>query len=296
VHIANTEGKRITFQDLAKEKLREMHQLKKLIPSLTQLRKGNYIEGPDSDLQVTSEGIEVIESLFSKFLNYLKLHQSEDDLSYWTGALGYYKNTKRELIEQTYFHLKDNSLRSAFNAYLNEIGSIRNIISFEIKEQDLGVMVDDIFIHLDEVNKLSQFKFKCKLFCPPVAACAMMSRAVRINEPNITSLVTVIGNVLNSICQTEIEKLSPVVSGFDGSINKIKAFLDNKAIVYTMKTIDTLRLKCKVRSSSVHETGSDIVQAWKELNITIDTEDYIKALRLLKSLNDCLVDMKSWFS
>ena len=274
MHIANTEGKRITFQDLAEEKLREMHQLKKLIPSLTQLRKGNYIEGPDSDLQVTSEGIEVIESLFSKFLNYLKLHQSEDDLSYWTGALGYYKNTKRELIEQTYFHLKDNSLRSAFNAYLNEIGSIRNIISFEIKEQDLGVMVDDIFIHLDEVNKLFQFKFKCKLIC----------------------LVTVIGNVLNSICQTEIEKLSPVVSGFDGSINKIKAFLDNKAIVYTMKTIDTLRLLYKVRSSSVHETGPDIVQAWKELNITIDTEDYIKALRLLKSLNDCLVDMKSWFS
>lgn len=296
MHEANNEGNRITVQNLIEDKLPIMHKAKKLIPSLTRLRKANCIDGPEGDLQLTSEGIEVIESLYSNFLNYLRKHHSEDDLSHWIGALGYYKDTKLELIEQTYFHLENQPLlRSAFNAYLNEIGSIRNVISFEIKEKDLGVMVDDIFVHLDEVNKLFQFKFKCKLFCPPVAACAVMSKAVRVNDPNITSLVAVIGNVLNAICQTEIEKLSPVVSGLEGSINKIKALLDNKAIDYNPKTIDTLRLLYKIRNSSVHETGPDIVQAWKDLNITIDTEDYIKALRLLKSLNDCVVDMKSWF-
>jgi hypothetical protein len=300
VYKANYEGQPISVLDLqSKDKLFFMHKVKKLAPSLFQLRKAGYVEGPDDNLQLTGEGLQTIESIFYKFLNYLRKYHSEDDLSYWIRTLEPYSNTIWALIENTYFHVqKDTPLRSAFSRYLNEIGSIRNAIPFQVKEEDLGMLVDNIFINLDQVNKLFQFKFKCKLFCPPVAACAFMSRAVRASEPDLTGLVAVIGTLLNSVCQKEIEKLSTTTKGTHGPINKIKVFLDSMGNGYNANTIETLKTLYRIRSKTfpLHDTGPEIIEELTKLNISVDTDDYNKALKILNNLNNCLIDMKSWFN
>jgi hypothetical protein len=123
-----------------------------------------------------------------------------------------------------------------------------------------------------------------------------MSKAVRVNEPNITLLLTTIGKVLNGICKTEIERLNSALKETSGSINKIKAFLDYKGISYNSKTIETLRSLYRARSTNVHEAGHETLETLKKLSITVDMDDYNKALRILRSLKNCLVEMKSWFS
>jgi hypothetical protein len=275
-----------------------MHQAKKLQPSLLHLRRGHYIEGPVEDLQITIEGLETTESIFSKFLTYLRKYHLEVDLSHYLTTLEHYRNTIQELVEVTYFHVqKDTTLRSAFCNYLNEIGSLRNAIDFEIKEQDLGILVDDVFFSLDKVNKEFQLKFKFKLFCPPVAACAYMSRAVRGPEPDITVLVAIIGTILSGINQKEIEKVASTTKQIDGSISKFKVFLESQGISYKTETIGTLKTLYRVRSTTfpLHDAGSDEIEALKSLNISSDTNDYVKALKILQSLKKCLVEMRTWF-
>jgi hypothetical protein len=275
-----------------------MHMLRKLEPSLFYLRKANYVEGPDDDLQLSRDGLDTIESIFRKFLTYLRKHQSQDDLSYWVRTLSPYTNEIWKLMENIYFHVeKDPFLGSAFGRYLNEIGSLRNAITFEVKEQDLGTLVDDIFINLDKVNKQFQHKFGYKLFSPPVAACAYMSKAVRAHEPDITNLVAVIGTILNAICVKQIEKLSTAAKGNSGSITKFKAFLESSGIGYDAKTIETLKNLYGVRSRTypLHETGTKEIEYLKRLDIPIDADNYGKALKILDFLNNCLIEMKKWF-
>jgi hypothetical protein len=248
--------------------------------------------------QLSRVGLDTIESIFRKFLTYLRKHQSQDDPSYWIRTLSPYTNEIWKLMENIYFHVeKDPFLSSAFGRYLNEIGSLRNATMFEVKEQDLGTLVDDIFINLDKVNKQFQHKFGCKLFSPPVAACAYMSRAVRVHEPDITNLVAVIGTILNAICEKEIEKLSTAAKGNAGSINKFKLFLDSSEIDYDAKTIETLKNLYGVRSRTypLHETGAKEIEYLKKLNIPVDADNYNKALKILYFLSNCFIEMKKWF-
>jgi hypothetical protein len=278
-------------------KLPFMHSVGHLIPALTYLIRTNYVHCSDERLWLTGKGLRTTESLFEKFLIYIKRHYP-DELSHWINTLDRHRNSIWELIRDIYFFVEREPLmQNAFSEYLNEIGNIENVIEFEMKEQNLSMIVDDIFLNMDDVDRLFQHKFKCKLFCLPLAAQSNMSIAIRERKMNLTRLVATIGSVLNGICFKEIEKLLGYKKEGTGPISKIKAVLDNYGINYNPNTIETLRTLYRVRSTTfpLHETGPEIIDNLKKLNITFPIDDYKMALKLLESLNDSLLEMKTWF-
>jgi hypothetical protein len=52
----------------------------------------------------------------------------------------------------------------------------------------------------------------------------------------------------------------------------------------------------RVRSTTLHDAGPEEIEALNKLNISSDTDDYVRALKILQSLNKCLVEMRTWFS
>lgn len=173
------ESRTITLQDLQTNILPFMHQAGNLVPSLKYLQKTGYVDGPNHDLQLTGAGLKATISIFQKFLDYIK-RDYPDKLSHWIAVLGYYKENSWELIRNSFFHIeKEPLLHAAFGNYLSELGSLDNLNDFGAYMDDLGYLIEDIFINIHEINNLFEVRFKCRLFCPPVAAQSFMSRATR---------------------------------------------------------------------------------------------------------------------
>jgi hypothetical protein len=110
------------------------------------------------------------------------------------------------------------------------------VISFEIHEVDLGVLIDEIFMIIYDVNMLFEKQFKVKLFCESAAA-----------QPH---LLTTIASVIDGICYKEINVLLGSNRKVNGSINKIQKLLDINGISYDANTIKTLRTLHNLREQN----------------------------------------------
>jgi hypothetical protein len=189
-------------------------------------------------------------------------------------------------------------MQEAFKHYLNEIETIENVETFEIDVYDSSKLIEDIFLNLDEINKLFEYKFNFKLFIPPVAAQTMLNRAIGGKEIRFTDFVATIGSIIDSIDYKEINKLSSSSAQINGSINKILSLLKEENINYDVKTIETLRALYNLRNTTfpIHEAGSKNIKYLQKVNIDYPIEDYKDApAKMLQSLNSCLLEMKLWF-
>jgi hypothetical protein len=141
-----------------------MHMVGKLMPELTYLIKTSYVEGSDDDLQLTGKGLNTTISIFRKFLTFIKNDEGYSvTLSTWINHLELRQGDSWEFVRDAFFYIKGSGreplMENAFNDYLRH-----KVKSIEIEEYDLGTLIDGIFIKMDEVNRLFQQRFKCKLF------------------------------------------------------------------------------------------------------------------------------------
>jgi len=118
------------------------------------------------------------------------------------------------LVSQIYFYQKTQpEVRDAFSKYLESIESIERIETVEHSEtyeagsSDIGTLIDDIFIKVDEVNKLFQHRFNCRLFCTPLSSQSTLNKATKVKMINLPSVIATVGLVINEICHQEIDKL-----------------------------------------------------------------------------------------
>ena len=160
----------------------------------------------------------------------------------------------------------------------------------------MSTLIDNIFLNMHELNRLFENKFRCKLFCPPVSSQSTLHNAVKGNI-NFPELVATIGLIINEIWHKEIDKLLTSKPP-TGSINKIKALLDEKDINYDNDTISIPRTLYSIRNTTfpLHETGPDVINHLKRLDIIYsnnDTKD--AAYKILQSFDLCLITMKGWF-
>lgn len=294
------ENRRVTLEDLqTNSELRFMDQVGNLAPSIKYLKKTGYVEGPDDDLQLTGEGLRATISMFQKFLKYIK-RDYPYKLSNWINIFDFHKDNNWDFIRNAFFYIHNEPLvRAAFGNYLTELGYLENLGEFEILTHDIGSFIENIFFNLDEINNLFKYRFKCNLFCPPVAAQSVMSRATRGREVNLTDLVAAIGSILDSVCNNEIDPLlDKAAKGIAGSINKIESLLKSNGIQYKHDTLRTLRTLHHIRSTifPIHNAGPEIIGYLKELNVEYPIGDTREtALRILRSFNSALLEMKVWF-
>ena len=163
---------------------------------------------------------------------------------------------------------------------------------------NIGRLIEDIFLNLDDINRLFEYRFECKLFVPPIAAQTMLNRATRGKEVKLTEFVATLGSVIDGIYNKEIDTLVGSKTQDSGSINKIKSLLEKENMSYDLKTIEILRTLHHLRNTTfpIHETGSKIISHLQKLNISFPIEDYKDAaVKMLQSLNSCLLEMKLWF-
>ena len=292
------EDRTIALHDLQTNILPFMHQVGNLVPSLKYLQKTGYVEGPNDDLQLTGAGLKATTLIFQKFLDYIK-RDYPDKLSYWIVILSYYKENRWELIRNSFFHIqKEPLLRAAFGNYLSELGCLDNLNDFGAYMDDIGYLIEDIFINVHEINNLFCLRYNCRLFCPPVAAQSFMGRATR-GEINLTDLVASIGLVLDGICTKEIDALmGNAAEEIRGSINKIERLLVIKGINFKQDTFVTLRTLHHVRNTvfPIHSTGSAEITHLRKLNVEYPiTDKRDAALKMLRSFNSAFLEMKVWF-
>ncbi len=267
----------------------------KFSAELTYLVASNYIEKQSQGLVLTAKGIRTIESLSKKFIEYMK-EKYASELSVWISQFDYYKNQTSELVTQVYFRIQNEpGVGDAFRQYLEDLGRIDDIDAFEVRRHDIRTLIDDIFRNMDEVNRLFENKFKCKLFCPPLASQSSLNSATRGKEINFTDLVATIGLIIHEICHKDIDKL--LISKQNGSVNKITTLLDEKGINYDMETVAKLRALYHIRNKTfpLHEAGSEVIDSLKKVAINFPISDYKDAAyKLLTTLNLCLLEMKKW--
>lgn len=105
--------------------------------------------------------------------------------------------------------------------------------------------------------------------------------------------------VLDGICTKDIDALiGNAAKDIPGSINKIERLLVIKSINFKQDTFRTLKTLHHVRNTifPVHSTGTAEINYLRELNVEypiIDRRD--AALKMLRSLNSALLEMKVWF-
>ena len=81
-------------------------------------------------------------------------------------------------------------MEKAFHHYLNDLGSLENLVAFEAErpernaEPDLGTLIDNVFQHIGDIDRLFNHKFSRKLFCIPIEARSIINRAIRGKEVN----------------------------------------------------------------------------------------------------------------
>jgi hypothetical protein len=128
----------------SEEHFKFMDAIGRLSPMLTYLLRTGYIESDGYHIFLTGEGMRITISIFRKFLDFIKRFYP-DKLSRWIRTLDLIKNTSRELIRDSYFYIKKEPLmEEAFKHYLNEIGTIENVDTFEVNIYDLGILIEDI--------------------------------------------------------------------------------------------------------------------------------------------------------
>jgi hypothetical protein len=178
------------------------------------------------------------------------------------------------------------------------LGNLDNLAESEVPRHELESLIEDIFVNMDEINKLFHYRFNCRLFCPPVAAQSFMSKATRGMEINLTDFVAAIGSVLDGLCVEELNALlSSAAKDIVGPINKFESLLKSKGIKYNADTLRLLRTLHHVRNTifPVHDSP-EIVGHLRELNVSFPIVDRRgAALKILQALNSALLDMKVWF-
>ena len=242
LYLAELRG--ITISDL-RHNFEFMDKVGRLDPALSYLRKNNYIEGPDNNLQITGKGLQTITSFFRKFYTYLKAHRNED-LSTWINSLDLNKNNIRALMRDAYNYIETKTpVNNAFKNYIDEVVSIENVMSFEIHEVNLGELIDEIFMNIYDVNMMFEQRFKNKLFCQSPAAQPHLNGATR-SRIDLPAVVATIASVIDGICYKEIDVLLGSHK-VDGSISKIQKLLDINSVSYDVNTINRLRTLHKLR-------------------------------------------------
>ena len=254
--------------------LKSMDAVGRLGPMLRYLHETGYVEGDNYHIWLTGKGMSTTISIFRKFLDFIKRYYPER-LSQWINTLARIKGTKRELIRDSYFFIKnERPMEEAFQHYLDEIDVIENVETFEV----------DVYLNLDDINRLFENRFRCKLFLPPVAAQTMLNRSTRGKEIKFIEFVATLGSVIGGIYDSDINRLLGSPPHESGSISKIKSLLDKEKISYDAKTIESLRTLYRLRSTL------------EKLNITYPIDDFKEAAtKMLQSLNSCLLEMKLWF-
>ncbi|MGH9983054.1 MAG: hypothetical protein ACRD8W_03760 [Nitrososphaeraceae archaeon] len=291
-------GKTISLTEV-ELKLSSMHAVGYLLPTLTYLVRTYYVVESNHALYLTGDGIRVTEVLYRKFLAYLSKERT-DELSTWINSFELHRNSSWELIRDIYFYveIQQQPLRDVFFRYLDELGSLENVIGFEIQEVDLGSLIDDIFMSIYDVNMLFEHRFRHKLFCQSAAAQPHLNRAAR-NPINLTALIATIASIIDGICNKEIDTLLGPNNKVNGSVNKIQTLLDTNGISYDINALKTLRTLHNLRSTTfpIHNAGSQEVSHLKELQIDFPIgDDRDAAVKMLRSLNSSLAEMKNWFA
>jgi hypothetical protein len=189
-------------------------------------------------------------------------------------------------------------LRKRFNDYLRQLESIENVLSFEIQVYDIGTLIDDIFLNMDEVNRLFGHKFSRRLFCPPVPCQSLLRKAASGSQVRLTDFVANLGLVIDSICYSEVNSLLSPTQQASGPIDKIQSLLDDKKINYNANHITKLRTLRRLRNTTfpIHDAGSESIGHLRDLNISFPIENQKDAaLKMLQAFNSCLLEMKVWF-
>jgi hypothetical protein len=307
IYKANHDGGGISASALiADEDLKFMHGVGNLIPALYRLKRTGYVEEDDEgneDLQLSRDGLIATETLFRKFLPYMK-ESNPDKLDTWINTLERHKNSIWELIRDSYHFIvlkREPLVEKAFYGYLNELGSLENVTAFEVEgsEPDIGTLIDDMFQHLGDINRLFEHKLGRKLFCIPAEAHSTMNKATKGKEINYTDFIASVALVLDGICEKEIGGLAEPGKNLQGSINKIESIFKHNKINYNPNTITTLRAIRQLRNMTfpIHDAGSQVIVQLQRLGLSFPVENSRDATcAILQSLNSCLVEMKSWLS
>jgi hypothetical protein len=252
-------------------------------------------------LELTREGLIAIETLFRKFLKYMKKSNS-DELGTWINHLELNKNNSLVLIRDSYHFITiESRVGKAFHAYLNDLESLENLTSFKVEEPepDKGELVDDLFQHIGDINKLFEHKLARKLFCPPPEAHSIMSKAVRGKKVNFTDFIASVALVIDGICHKEIGDLVEPGKASEKSINKIESVFKHNKIQYKPDILAALRAVLTLRNKSLpmHSTGSEEVVQLKKIGLPFPIGNPGEAAyAILQSLNSCLVEMKTWLA
>jgi hypothetical protein len=264
---------------------------------LVYLIKSGYVERMSpQQLNLSDKGVRAIELLFKKFIIYVKKAYAKE-LSYWIKIFDYSKSETSKLISQVYFRIQHQpEIRNAFGEYLDSLGRLENVETYEVKFGDMGTLIDDIFFKIVEVNRLFEYRFKCKLFCPPLSSQSTLNKATKAKTINFLEVVATVGLMVNEICHQDIDKL--LSSQQKGSVNKIKALLDENSINYDVNTINRLKALNTIRNTTfpIHEAGPEIINSLKKLDISFPADEYNDAInKILQAFDLCLIEMRQWF-
>jgi hypothetical protein len=208
----------------------------KLEAELMYLIDGRYINRDQIGLELSSKGVRITELVFKKFVTYLERSYTEE-LRYWINIFDYHKNDTSRLVSQVYFFIhREPQIDKAFRKYLDDLQFIDNVDIYEVNMLDMSTLIDNIFFNMDDVNRLFQNKFKCKLFCPPLRSQSVLHEATKKNI-NFTVVVATVGTIINEIC-------------------------------HVVNTVNTLRTLYSIRNKTfpLHETGSEIIEHLKTVN------------------------------
>ena len=263
---------------------------------LDYLKGCGFITRSYSIIKLTSRGVKITEIFFKKFIEYIKNNYTKE-LEDYINIFDLYRKQSSTLISQIYFHLQKNSdLKKAFEEYLTHIDVLDNIESYENNKFSLDRLIDEIFNNMHQVNILFENQFRHKIFCPPLNSQSSLNKAIKGKTINFTELVAIVATIIDCICNQAIDQV--LISKPNGSINKIKAFLDLKNIRYDIDTIDKLRTLHSIRSklSPIHETGPEIIFYLNKINIDFPIKNCNDAAyKILYNFNICLLEMKKWF-
>lgn len=208
-------------------------------------------------------------------------------------------------------------VRDTFENHLDSIESIDRIEVYNVglpdsdlkSSVDLGTLIDGIFIQIDEVNRLFQQRFKCKLFCTPITSQSALNKATKGTVVNFPEVTAIVGLIINEICHQEIDKLlssrekgsinkkNQKKEEIVGSINKIQKLLNNNGINYDTDIIHKLRTLVWIRNElpPTHNGGPKLIEDLKELKIPFPINDFHDAARkTLTAFDSCLTIMADW--
>ena len=264
----------------------------KLQAELMYLISAGYINRDQFGLELSSKGVRTTDLVFKKFVTYVERNHAEE-LCPWINTFDYHKNDTMMLISQVYFFIhREPQINKVFRKYVDDLQFVDNVDTYQVNMLDTSTLIDNIFFDLEDVNRLFQNKFKCKLFCTPLRSQSVLHNATK-KGIDFTEVVATIGTVIHEICHNE---LLPSKQNF--SVNKIKALLDHKAIKYNVNTISTLRTLYSIRNKTfpLHEAGPDVIEHLSMLNIRFPIVDLKDATyKILQAFDSCLNEIKQWF-